>query len=1089
MSRIIPNSILLALLFLTTWCQAAAPGPPTYLRCEFQVDPLGIDVRQPKLSWIVNDEDRGEVQTAYRVLVASSETLLAQGQGDLWDTGRVPSNQQTALLYAGEPLQSQTRYWWQVKTWDKDGNGNAWSKPAWFETGMLDPSDWKAQWIGGDFNRIRKSFCVDEPVKQARAYVSGQGYYEFRLNGDEVSDDVHVPGHTKVRSHAGSRPFGNHLRSLYRTYDITDALRPGENVCGMWLGDGFYNLQSSMEAREQDGQLNVFGIGSWRKLKGVRTRKTFRASAAQPLVIEVDRVSLSGQGEFASSILLFKDKSRCFHLWNQLGASGERPWNPGNRRKYESKGWRYALSPNDPNGTPLWDEAVGGNQPIKLVHDGSTIQIHIGGRELTEVPVKWSDNMRVQLGAYRMAPGDWVDVRFDSLRINGSVWDDFDDDLLDLKRWETVENIDGEHRERTVIAQIEIQYADGSTKTIVTDRTWQGSPDGAMLLNSVYHGEWYDARLEDGWDKPGYHVAGGWWPVEKTTAFRLVAQLEPIRVMERIRPVSVRKAKPGVYLYDFGKKVAGWCRIQGIAKAGTKVTLVHGEASKDGKGKELDYPGSNCNAKNTDVYIFKGDGVEQWEPKFTYHGLRFVELHGWPGEPPEDLLEACSTHDAFRTVGRFSCSDDLLNFAQNTDYVGIQKMDLHSVPTDCAQRGERLGWGGDALVVTEATMLNFDMTQFYAKWMDDFDSCTGEDGSVPDVIPDNGHPGDVTGHFAWRAPRVNILWDFYMYYGDPVILRKHYEPAKEFIGWLKSCDDGGHIIHEKHSPYGGDHGGGGAATIEGRKALATEYYYRCVDVMARIATVLGEDADAKVFRSLADRIARAHHETFFRPDKGYYCDGTWTNNSLPLHFGMVPQEHRQRVLDYLIKRTGEQKRTDGGILNRYSMFEVLIREDLPDLTHMLISNWLGQTALSTYRHPDRGGSHVMLRSGPPRWCFKALAGIRVTKPGFEEVLIQPQVPKAVDFAEASIETVRGKVSSSWRKSEGGINLEVTVPVNSTATVKIPYANGELASIRESGRVIVDQGRPITVPDVKYLSADARYITLELGSGAYRFDTE
>ena len=517
------------------------------LRCEYLRDPLGIDAPHPRLSWVLESGQRGQRQTAYEVLVASSAELLAEDKGDLWQSGKVASDQTAQVVYAGKPLASRQACFWKVRAWDSQDKPSDWNAPA------TNP-DWVPQTVG---RWACWSPAIGRPVGSrptspsttgahlpqgdqagrqaggsARLFATALGLYELRINGRRVGDHVLAPDWTDYRN-----------RVRYQVYDVAGLLKPGDNAVAALLAKGWY----------------------------------------------------------------------CGHI----GMGG-----------FQVYGKRPAL-----------------------------------------------------------------------------------------------------------MAQLEVTYADGSVERIVTDATWKvhASP---VLDTDLLAGESYDARQEvRDWDQPG--LDDSHWPaaVVSPESSRLMEGqvMEPVRQLDELKPKTINEPKPGQWVFDLGQNMVGVVRLRVSAPAGTKVTLRHAEMlNPDGTLYTANLGTAAC----IDTYTCRGEGVEVWQPRFTFHGFRYVELSGLPEKPAMDAVTGVVIGSDTPLVGQFACSDPWINQLQSNIRWG-QRGNYLSVPTDCPQRDERLGWMGDAHVFIRTATENADVAAFFTKWLVDVDDGQSIDGAYSDVNPNS----------------------------------------------------------------------------------------------------------------------------------------------------------------------------------------------------------------------------------------------------------------------------------------------------------------------------------------------------------------
>jgi len=912
---------------------------------EYAESPLVIGTRTPRFSWEVPLDGRGRRQSAYQMLVASSEELLEPGKANLWDSGKVESARSVNVPYDGKELGSNRDCFWKVRLWDEAGADIGFSESARFGTPLYDESDWEAKWIGmgdpdepscdpGAFQQervpahiqeiepdpraplLRKTFEIDKPVRRARAFVCGLGLHELRVNGAKAGDDVLATPRTDF-----SR------RTLYATYDITAAIQAGANAVGLILGNGWFNGQ----------------------------------------------------------------------------------------KKYW--GWQ----------------------------------------------MQWYASPRA-------------------------------------------------------IAQLEIEFEDGSRERIVTDDSWLGdwSP---ITFNCIYDGEDYDARLEQpGWDEPGFNAAS-WRPanvVGGPGGTLAPATHEQERVVETIRPVSLSEPEPGAYVFDMGRNITGWARLRvGGGESGAEIRLRFTEAVHDDGTIN---PASQNAARQADSYIVKGPGEETWEPRFTYHGFRYVEVTGYPGAPDVDAIEGRFARVAVERTGSFECASDAIN--------NIHRCTLQSqlcniqmgVPTDDTQRPERLGWGADAWGTAQEALYNLWMPRVYDKWVADFRDQQDESGMVGMIAPQAGAEEDLV----WSAAFLLIPWWQYVHCGDRRILEENYEafgrymeflgrtgtrevataPPKDVIGSIlwrcgkdsryPAAEDRGHLQISQW----GDH----LATAEGSAgranlplSIATAFYYLDVTLMAKIASALDKPEDERRYLDLAEGIKHAFNDRFFDPNVGYYDTGVQSAQAWALAFGLVPEEHRERVLRYFVASVGgRQRRLTTGYVGTKFALQVLSMADRDDIVWRLANasdypSWRfmlrNDRTTSCERWDGDGGSlnHAPLGAAIDEWFYAGLAGIRAEEsaPGFERVVIKPHIPAGLEWARASLRTVRGTVASEWRRDGDTARLSVTIPANCSGTIFVPTDDAERIT---EGAVPVAESEGVSGVSVE----DGR-VVLEVGSGEYVFE--
>lgn len=685
-----------------------------------------------------------------------------------------------------------------------------------------------------------------------------------------------------------------------------------------------------------------------------------------------------------------------------------------------------------------------------------------------------------------------------------------------------------------MIFQMNMEFTDGKRESIVSDCTWMVA-GGPVRKNSIYDGEVYDARLEKtGWGAPRYKqvtaegkrvkIGPDWmWArrVEGPGGVMKSQVLEPIKVVSTIRPIQTTNPKPDTYVFDMGQNMVGWIRLNVEGPAGTKVIL---------KFAELLYEDGTVNQENlwvaraTDTYILKGERQEIYEPHFTYHGFRYVQVKGFPGTPTADNLEGRVVHSAVEPIGSFTCSNELLNQIQKNILWGVSG-NLHSIPSDCPQRSSRLAWLGDATVGAETAIYNFRMLLFYTKWLDDIkDAQDKKTGNIPDTAPCRW--GGKATDPAWGSVYVLLPWYLYQYYGDRRILEQHYNGMQHWVKFLGTKADN-HIVSYCRSGdwcppikecYAADISeapldSAGALTNIGAfpantpgALTSTGYYYYSTLILFRIADILGKAEETKKYSKLAGCIKEAFNNRFLNKNTNQYASGSQCCNAFSLFLGLVPEENKKAVLKNLIEdiMVFHKGHFTTGILGTKYLMEVLTNHGRGDIAYTLVTqttypSWgymISKDATTIWERWEymtgRGmnsHNHYMFAS-VGAWFYKALAGINSDPdgPGYQRIVIRPNVVGDLNYVNASVKTIRGMVSSSWRKFDNSLTLNVVLPVNSRAKVSVPKLELSNITIKESGKTVWRNGLYIEGNEgIMSGSEDNRYVTFEIGSGSYFFE--
>ncbi len=896
---------------------------PVRLRCEYRTNPLGIGERVPRLSWALESDERDQVQSAYRVVVAGSEEDLEAEENLLWDSGRVESDHSVGIEYEGEGLRSGSRCVWKVRVWDGSGNPSPYGEPALFETGLLERSEWEGAWIslgegpdegldpptGDEYDELgnglapspylRKVFELQGAVRRARLYVSARGVYEMYVNGVRVGEDVLAPGWTDYLK-----------RIQYQTYDITGLLTEGQNVLGAILGDGWY-----------------------------------------------------------AGFVGFDPKRRGAHY-------GARP---------------------------------------------------------------------------------------------------------------------------QVVAQVNVEYVDGTQETIATDGSWRCST-GPILYSDLLVGESYDARKEmRAWAEPGFDDSE-WYGVgvEDLGDALLVAQPdEGVRVTEEVEAKAITEPEGGVYVFDLGQNMVGWVRLKVSGEPGTKVTIRHAEAlNPDG----TIYTTNLRFARATDHYVLGGGGEEVYEPRFTFHGFRYVEVTGYPGEPPLDAITGLVVHSATPPSGSFECSSAMVNRLQSNIVWG-QRGNFLSIPTDCPQRDERLGWTGDAQVFVRTAAFNMDVAAFFAKWMVDMEDAQSPDGAFSDVAP---LLRDLTlmdlgrGAAAWGDAGVIVPWTIYRSYSDTRIVERHYDAMTRWMKYLREANPDLLRTNKMGNNYGdwlspkGDH--------TPKDLLATAYWAYDARLMAEMAEAIGRPEDAQGYEELFEAIKGAFNEAYVTPD-GRIKGDTQTCYVLALYMDLLPEELRTAAAEHLVSAIErEDWHLSTGFVGVGYLCPVLSETGHTDVAYRLLGNesypswgytirngattiwerWDAWTEDRGFQSPNMNSFNHYSLGSVGEWLYRYVAGIDLDPKtaGYGRIVIHPHPGGGLTHARGEYDSVRGKIVSSWSIEGEQFNLGVTVPPNTTATVHLPV---------DPGAGISEGGRPVERTEgVEVLRMDEGEVVVTVGSGAYEF---
>jgi alpha-L-rhamnosidase len=609
-------------------------------------------------------------------------------------------------------------------------------------------------------------------------------------------------------------------------------------------------------------------------------------------------------------------------------------------------------------------------------------------------------------------------------------------------------------------AQLVIEYTDGTSSVIRTDSSWKTAP-GMILSDDLYAGEDQDARLTPaGWNTPGFDDSA-WAPVtvRSGTLPAVVAQVDPgVTVQQELKPAAITQPKPGVWVADLGQNFAGWDRLRVRGPVGTKVTLRHAEIlNADGTV----YTANLRAAQATDTFTLAGTGADEvFEPRFTVHGYRYVELTGFPGTPTADSVTGLAAWTNGAQTGTFTTSDPLVNQVQHNILWGARS-NLLSIPTDCPQRDERLGWTGDIAAFSATSTFNFDTQGLLDKFADDLTDAQHSDGAFTDVAP------DVTGgagRAGWGDAGVIVPYNVWQRYGDLQVVDQHFAAMARWVDYLRSTA-GADLIRDQYT-YGDwlnvDDGTANDLT-------STAYFGWSARLVSRMAAATGRTAEAASYGTLADQIAAAFTTKFVAAD-GTVGSNSQTGYVLALAFGLVPSDRIQAVADKLAAKVAARNGhlsvgfmgvenllpvlADHGHLD--TAYQILRQPDYPGWGYMssrgattIWERWDGIRTDGTLQDPGMNSFNHYGLGSVGDWLYRSVGGLAPASPGYQKILIAPQPGGGLTTATSDLTTDYGQTRSSWSKSGSALTLQVIVPPNATATVRVPSSPGAVTAPPEA----------------------------------------
>jgi len=1044
------------LAILLSGLSGSASAGPFHLRCEYLENPLGIDKASPQLSWQSDNTERDWVQAAYQILVASSLERLRTGKADVWNSGKINSSESVGIGYAGPKLESRQRYYWKVRVWDAQGRPADSAESAWWEMGLLTRADWKAQWISwenpeADVDRagvrwiwvarqnalkvapkttavFRGVVNVSGKPREGTLFLAVRGNYIVKVNGREV---------------ARKREWFSFDRQ-----DVTDSLVVGENI---------------IEVTVTAGTPSPFGPSAGAKTVPAALAALLKISHFDGSLLRFAtdghwEGKLDSQSDWRASQVVGDLSDR------QLGDPGQMAQPAAELRR------EFALSEKI-RSARLYVTALGS---YRVFLNGGRVGADVLAPEFTDY------RKRVLYQTYDVE-GLLVQGKN---AIGATLADGWYGSGL---TWAGMHFFPPPNR---LLAQLEIEYADGRRETVVSDNSWKGALS-PVLHSEIYSGEAYDARLEQkGWKNKAFDDSH--WTsvtVAEAPAISVSSQTTlPAQVVSTLKPERVSQPAKGTYVFDMGQNMVGWVSLKVKGPSGTRVHLRFAEVlNPDGTL----YTENLRNADATDIYVLKGEGEEQFTPQFTFHGFRYVEVTGYPGTPSADALigEVISSIRG-EPVGRLTTSSELINKMWSIGIWG-QRGNFLSIPTDCPQRDERLGWMGDAGVFWRTGSYNFDIAAFSQKFVQDIVDAQTPQGAFtnvsPDTLPFRGSGSE--GAPGWGDAGVIVPWTTWVQYGNQEVIEKTWDSMQRWMEFIRSRNPD--FLRKKGvGPNFGDWLAPDQHTD--KDLLATAYWALIANMMSEMAHATGKEADAKRYTELVGNIRNAFQKAYIK-ENGEVGTGTQTSYVVALYTKMAPQSLEPMLVDKLVMDIESRNwHLSTGFLGTPFLLFTLADHGRTDVAYRLLLNdtypswgymlskgattwwerWNGDSgdpSMNSYNHYAFGSVIA--------WVYRYTAGIdtALSSPGFKKIVIRPHLDLRVTFARGEYDSIYGKIVTDWRgTAEGPFSLRITIPANTTADVFLPAA--ARGQVTESGKKLESrrQGESLVV---------------SVGSGSYDFEVE
>jgi alpha-L-rhamnosidase len=1067
------------------------------LRCEYLSDPVGIDTLKPRFSWILACGERGQKQTAYQILVAGSNDNLDKNSGDVWDSGKVKSNQSVQVEYGGKELKSKTKYFWKVNVWDKDGNLCDNGQSATFETGLINASDWLAYWIEVPYRLP----AIPRRVKGLNGYhcLAAKDPNEQKW----LMFDLHnVFSINKIRLFP-ARPFDY-------TVDKPGFLFPVRYKIDVSMTGDFSDSTCVADFTKNDisnpGDNFVeclFDAVECRFVKLTVTRLANREADVYAYALAEVEIYDDANNIAPNAMVTASDSI-------ENGA-----WSVKNINDNKNKSQKPAPAYSDPAPASYFRKEFTAGKAIKKARVYSSslgvYELYINGKRIGDdiLSPGWTNyDKRVQYQVY--------DVASELVQGKNVIGATCAEGWYGGRILQAVER-EGRRLRPKLIVQLEIEYGNGAVKNIVSDFTWKGTTDGPVRASCIYDGEIYDARMEmPGWNTIDYNDSN-WsaviYLITPPTESIVSQKCQPMRITQLIRSVKLSEPSDSVYVFDMGQNFAGICRMKLKGQAGKTVRFRYGELlQSDGNI----YTDNLFNAKATDYYTMRGGDEEFFEPHFTYHGFRYVEVIGMENKPAINDMLGCVIHTDAPLSGKFETSSPLINrIMQNI--LWTQRSNMYSIPTDCPQRGERRGWMGDAQTFAQAACFNMDMSRFFSKYCEDIADAQTKDGDYPVFTP-QPYRHEIDSCYnapAWTDAGVIIPWRIYENYADINLLRNHFESAKRYVALVAKRNPDFIWRNQRGRDYGDWLNADNLRDIPGlpkkgagvpRDVLATAFWAHSADLLAKMAGVLGKTEDARRYGLLSENIKKAFNAEFVGPD-GQITGDTQCGYALALHFNLLPENIRQKVFDKMLAGIERYNwHISTGIQGTNRMMMELTGFGRNDVAYRLINNrtvpsWgymVDCNATTIWERWDgyvegrgvRRGVHCTLMNSfnhyglgaVGEWMWRNIAGINPdsNNPGYKHFIIWPRPGGGLEWAKGEYNSVHGIIISDWEIRDGRFYLNISVPANTTATVYLPAKNK--MDIMEGGKAIKQTG------DVQFVSFENETAIFRVSSGVYNFES-
>ena len=1073
-------------------------------------NPIGNDNITPKFSWNMQSDIRGQYQTAYRIAVSSSLKNLKNNNFDIWDSGKIYSSKSLNIPFEGKTLTAATRYYWQVTVWDKYNNSVTSNETNFFETGLMESGWSNAEFIGkqpsGGFMNTAFEIEMDVTIHSGCASIGFGGnnksnFYMWQINAynnwyvhlrphkisngnyttlqeTNISNDIGY-----ISSEVFEKPF--HIKisvdnGIVKTY-INNKTEPSSTVdLGM--------------------QINLGRI----IFRGYSSAKVTEKSSYDNIIIK------DGVGNVIFSEDFEGDECTSFNT---------------NSDSLVFANGNYTVGYPSDSGREFWgimnDSATTSGEAAPTLRKPFTIEKQVKNARLYATSAGaytfFLNGNRV--GDEYFAPGrteykdyilyqtyDVTDYLLEGTNVAGAI---LGHGWYNRARGEYGDNL-------ALKAKLLINYTDGTNETVITDNSWLFSVQGPIIDDDIFNGEKYDARRElTGWNTSEYSTDSTWLNVTTYTQKSLnlgdiVSDVaEGIKIVDTIEPVAMTEPEEGVYIYDFGQNFAGVVEISATAPRGTVIKIRHGEAlnvklNSDGSGMDgaegtlytenLYTNNKQMKAEATDYYTFKGDkNVETYHPTLTQHGFRYIEITGID-EPLElDQIKGLVMSSAMENTGTFICSDEKVNRLYK-NAVWSKLSNFLSVPIDCPQRSERMGWTGDAQIFSKTATYMSNCNNFYKKYLKDLFATQKANGAILDATP-NGWI-NATGNSAngWGDAAIIIPYNLYTQYGDTEVITMYFDNMCEYVEHLIATSNN---YIRNNGPYGDWMDCGETTPTD---IVDTAYSaYACL-LLSKMAAAIGKNEQSEYYQQQYKNFKQAWRNAFIN-ENGILNTETQTAYTLGIYFDLFEKNEislAAKRLVSLIEANGNK--IAGGFLGLPYINPALSKANCDEVAYTLLQQdaypswlwpvtmqastiweafyvqnpWTGMVALS-YNHYAYGSI--------AEWMYTDMLGIKnddtsIDTVGYKNIILEPSMGGSIEFAKGSYKSAMGIIESSWQRNNSGYIYKATVPANTTATLYLPVTETQ---------VIYESGLPISDTEgVTFVKSENGKNVYTLESGSYSF---